>query len=104
MELALGWKTWAGEVNVTDQRIIVLPARGCRRSRKVVEYLETHGIPFTRIELESPEGQALTAQHDLRASPGILVDGVSVNPFDLLIQPECRVNEAAAQRVFVGEA
>ena len=27
------------------------------------------------------------------ASPGILVDGVSINPFDVLIQPECRVNE-----------
>ncbi len=89
---------------MTDHHTIVLPARGCRRSRKVIEYLETHGIPFTRIELESPEGQALAVQHDLRASPGILVDGVSVNPFDLLIQPECRVDEAAAHRVFVGGA
>jgi len=56
---------------------------------------------FTRIELESPAGQWLVKQYDLRASPGILVDGVSINPFDVLIQPECRVDEAAAQRIFV---
>lgn len=59
-------------------------------------------VGLYRIELESPQGQALAEQHNLRASPGILVDGISVNPFDLLIQPECRVDEAAAQRVLVG--
>jgi glutaredoxin len=85
----------------TSLSITILPARGCRRSRKVIKYLEAHSIPFTRIELESPEGQALAAQYDLRASPGIIADGVSVNPFDLLIQPECRVDEVAAQRVFL---
>ncbi len=84
-----------------DKRaIVILPAPGCRRSRKVIEYLEAHNIPFTHIELESSEGQALAAQHDMRASPGILVDGVSVNPFGVLIQPECRVDEATAQRIF----
>ncbi len=87
---------------MTDRHITILPARGCRRSCKVIAYLEAHGIPFTRIELESPEGEALAAKHDLRASPGILVDGVSVNPFDLLIRPACRVDEAAAQQMFVG--
>lgn len=86
-----------------DKRaIVILPAPGCRRSRKVIEYLEAHGIPFTRLELDSPEGQALAAQHDLRASPGILVDGVSVNPFDLLIQPECRVDGEKADALFLG--
>lgn len=84
------------------REIIVLPARGCRRSRKLLDYLQAHDIPFTRIDLESPEGQALAAQHDLRASPGILVDGVSVNPFDLLIQPACRVDHDKATALFAG--
>lgn len=77
----------------TLRDLIILPARGCRRSRRLLDYLQAHAIPFTRIDLESPEGQALAAQHDLRASPGILVDGVSVNPFNLLIRPTCRVDE-----------
>ena len=84
---------------MTDRNIIILPARNCRRSRRIIEYLEEQGIPFTRIDLESPEGQALAEQHDLRASPGILVNGESVNPFDLLIQPACRVDEAAARAI-----
>ena len=87
---------------MSERNIVILPARNCRRSQKIVEYLERGGIPFTRIELESPEGRALAEQHQMRASPGILVDGKSVNPFDLLIQPECRMDEAAANQWFMG--
>lgn len=86
----------------TSRQIIVLPAQGCRRSRKLLDYLQAHGIPFMCIDLESPEGRALTAQYDLHASPGILVDGVSVNPFDLLVQPACRVDDDKARAVFAG--
>ncbi len=81
--------------------ITILPAQGCRRSRKILDYLEQHAIPFTRINLESDEGQALAERYSLRASPGILVDGQAINPFDLLIQPQCRVHEAAAAALFL---
>ena len=80
--------------------ITVLPAKGCRRSRKILEYLQTHQIPFQRIELDSPEVEQLMERYHFLASPGILVDGVSVNPFDLLIQPECRINEPKLKQVF----
>lgn len=80
--------------------ITVLPAKGCRRSRKILEYLHAHQIPFQQVELDSPEGEQLMEKHHFLASPGILVDGVSVNPFDLLIQPECRVNEPKLKQVF----
>ncbi len=84
------------------REIIILAAQGCRRSRKLLDYLQAHNIPFTRIDLESPEGLALADQHDLRASPGILVDGISVNPFDLLTQPACRVDHDKATALFAG--
>lgn len=83
--------------------ITILPAQGCRRSRKILDYLEQHAIPFTRIALESEEGQALAGRYGLRASPGILVDGRAINPFDLLIQPACQVNKAVAAAVFGNE-
>lgn len=86
-------------IPVSQDRIIILPARNCRRSRKIIEYLEEEEIPFTRIELESVEGHTLAEKHQMRASPGILVDGVSVNPMDLLIQGECRVDEEAAHHL-----
>jgi hypothetical protein len=85
---------------ITYRKIIILPAPNCRRSRKVIEYLETHHIPFTQVPLGSPQGRTLAEQHHLRASPGILVDGISINPFDLLLQPVCQVDDAVAQRVF----
>ena len=80
--------------------IIILPAKGCRRSRKILEYLLANRIPFQRIELDSVKGEELMEKHHFLASPGILVDGVSTNPFDLLIQPECRVNETKLKQVF----
>ena len=86
---------------MNTREIIILPAPGCRRSRRILEYLERQGVPFRRVELDSPEGAALAAEHGMRSSPGLLVDGVSVNPFDLLIQPTCRVDPVAAARIFI---
>lgn len=83
--------------------ITILPARNCRRSRRIIEYLEHKGIPFTRIELESAEGRTLAEQHEMRASPGILVESASVNPLDLVIQGECRVDEESANRLLATE-
>ena len=83
--------------------ITILPAPGSRRSRKILEYLNKHGIPFRRVELDSAEGQELAARYDFRASPGILVDGVSVNPYEMLIQPACRVDEEKAQAIFLSD-
>lgn len=80
--------------------ILILPAKGCRRSRKILEFLQANQIPFQRIELESPEGLELMEKHHFLASPGILVDGISINPYDLLIQPVCRVDEMKARQVF----
>jgi len=88
---------------VSERKITILPAKDCRRSRKIVEYLESHAIRFTRIALESEVGRALAEQHTMRASPGILVDGVSVNPFDVVIQGECRMDEEAANRLLLGD-
>jgi glutaredoxin len=83
------------------REIIVLPAPGCRRSLRIVEYLERQGIPFCRVELDSPEGREPVARYGFRASPGILVDGISVNPFNLLIQPACRVDEEKARTILM---
>ncbi len=84
-----------------EEDLIVLPARNCRRSKKIIAYLESKGIPFTRIPLESPEGRELAARHGMLASPGILVRGKSINPFDLLKPPNCTVDEEAVRRLLL---
>ena len=73
--------------------LTILPAKGCRRSRRILEYLQTNHIPYERVELDSPEGEKLMAKYHFLASPGILIDGERINPYDVLIQPACKVNE-----------
>lgn len=91
-------------MNETNEReIIILPALRCRRSKRILEYLTARGIPYRRVELDSTEGSELAVRYAFRASPGILVDGTSINPFDLLIQPGCRVDQEKAQRIFTGD-
>lgn len=80
--------------------ITLITARDCRRSRKIVAYLDQQGIPFTRVDFASAEGQELAAQRDLRASQAIVIDGKSSNPFDLLIRTQYQVNQTAAEAVF----
>lgn len=86
---------------MNQPEIIILPAPGCRRSRKILEHLTGQGIPFRRVELDSVVGQELAAQYSFRASPGILVNGVNINPFDLLIRPSCRVDEEKTGQILM---
>lgn len=39
-------------------------------------------------------------KHHFLASPGILVDGASLNPYDILIQEKCQINEEKLQEIF----
>lgn len=80
--------------------ITLLPLKGCRRSKKLLGYLQDNDIPFKRIDLESPKGKALMEKHHFLASPGILVNGVSVNPYDVLIPEQCRVDEENLKKIF----
>ena len=80
--------------------ITILPLKGCRRSKKIIDYLQEHRIPFEKIPLESAEGEALMEKHHFLASPGILVDGVKINPYDILIREKCQVYEDKLRELF----
>lgn len=82
------------------KEIIILPAANCRRSQKVLAYLDDNQVPYTRIDLETEKGRQMMAEYELRSSPGILVDGVLINPFDILEAPACRIKEPAACLLF----
>ncbi len=73
--------------------IIILPLKGCRRSKKILSYLDENNIPYSRIDLDSDEEQKIMDKHQFLSSPGFLVDGESINPYDLLNQNQCRINE-----------
>ena len=84
--------------------ITIIPAPNCRRSRKVLAFLQEQNIPIEQVALDSAEGQRLQEKHQFRASPGILVNGVTLNPYDILIQEQCRVDEDKALAVFVPDS
>lgn len=65
-----------------------------------MDYLQEHDIPFKKIELESSEGEVVMKKHQFLASPGILVDGVSINPYDILIREKCQIDEENLREIF----
>lgn len=67
-----------------------------------MEFLNTHRIPYEQVSPESQAGKQLYDQFQFRASPGIIVEGKSINPYDILIWKECRINEEKALRLFSG--
>lgn len=62
-------------------KITQLSNPGCKKCAKVRETLENEVLPkfedikIEHIDLNSDNGQALALQHDVLASPGILVNG-----------------------------
>jgi glutaredoxin len=82
------------------KEIVILPAANCRRSQTVLAYLDEQQVPYLRIDLETEQGQQMMARYNLRSSPGILIDGTLVNPFDILEAPACRIKEPVARRLF----
>ncbi|MBK8989977.1 MAG: hypothetical protein IPM39_28610 [Chloroflexi bacterium] len=82
------------------KEIVILPAANCRRSQKVLPYLDENQVAYTPIDLETEKGQQMMAEYELRSSPGILVDGVLVNQLNIPKASSCRMKETAVHRLF----
>ncbi len=82
------------------KEIIILPAPNCRRSKKILEFLDNENIPYQKIDLLSPRGQELTQKYQFLSSPGILINGEKLNPYDILEQKQCRVHRERAVSKF----
>jgi len=76
-------------IKMTDQ-IIIVRNRRCRKSDVVVRFLEQENIPHRVLFLgEDAEADRLAKQYHLKASPGIIINGQTVNPYHLI--DKCRV-------------
>ncbi len=75
-----------------DNTVLIVRNRRCRKSDVVVRFLEQEGIPHRVLYLgEDTEADALAQQYNLKASPGIIVNGESVNPYHLV--EKCRIKD-----------
>ncbi len=76
----------------SNNTVLIVRNRRCRKSDVVVRFLEQEGIPHRVLYLgENAEADALAQQYNLKASPGIIVNGESVNPYHLV--EKCRIKD-----------
>ena len=76
-----------------DHRIVIIRNRKCRKSDVVVRFLGQQQMSFEVFYLgEDKEADELAKKYGILASPGIIVNGVAVNPYQLVEQ--CKVKDA----------
>lgn len=88
---------------MSDAELLILPEENCRRSQKLLEYLDREAIPHRRIDLRSPEGEQLLEKHQFLASPGILFRGTRINPMEIMEPRSCRVDGKRLHSYLSGE-
>ena len=76
-----------------DHRIVIIRNRKCRKSDVVVRFLGQQQMLFEVFYLgEDKEADELAKKYGILASPGIIVNGVAVNPYQLV--EHCKVKDA----------
>lgn len=72
--------------------IIILRTRRCRKSDLIIKFLETEQIPHVVKPLETDvEAQRIAKELNILSSPGIIVNGQVVNPYQLL--ENCQIKD-----------
>jgi glutaredoxin len=80
-----------------NKTIIILRTRQCRRSDLIIKFLQAEKIPHVVKSLETdPEAQRLAQKFDLRSSPGIIVNGQVVNPYQMI--ENCQIKDRVKAR------
>jgi glutaredoxin len=75
-----------------DHRIIIVRNRKCRKSDIVVRFLSQEQMPFEVLYLgEDKEADELARKYEILASPGIIINGTAVNPYQLV--EHCKVKD-----------
>ena len=84
------------------RKIIILRTRNCRKSNLIIKFLQDHDIPHEVKSLESdPEAQRLAEQLNILSSPGIVVNGKVVNPYELI--ENCQISNPHEKKQILQE-
>lgn len=77
---------------MSDQNILILRTYKCRKSDIIINFLKEENIPhIVRYLDRDEEAQRIAKKFKIMASPGIIVNNQSVNPYHLV--EKCRVKE-----------
>ena len=77
-----------------NSSILILRTRYCRKSNLIIRFLENYNIPHEVKSLETdPDAQKIAARLNILSSPGIVVNGQAVNPYELI--ENCQIKNPA---------
>ncbi len=77
--------------------IKIVRTRKCRKSDVIIKFLIENNIPHEIKFVESdPEAQEIYKTFNIKASPGIIVNDVSVNPYGLV--EKCKIKDSGKVR------
>lgn len=68
-----------------NDKILILRTRRCRKSDVIIRFLNEYNIPhIIKYVEDNEEAQKLFRKFKLKASPGIIINGNTVNPYGLI--------------------
>ncbi|NOZ62316.1 MAG: glutaredoxin [Calditrichaeota bacterium] len=86
----------------SNKPILILRTRNCRKSNLVIRFLQNNNIPHEVKSLETdPEAQQIAKKLNILSSPGIVVNGQVVNPYELI--ENCQIKNPAGTKQFLEE-
>ncbi len=84
----------------TRSQVIILRPRRCRRSDRIVDFLQQEKIPYRIYYLnEDEEAQQLARKFQILASPGIIINGRAVNPHQLIAK--CQMKDRKMAKAYI---
>jgi len=68
-----------------ENKVLILRTKRCRKSDVVVRFLKENNIPhIIKYVEDDEEAQKLYKKYKLKASPGIIINGELLNPYNLV--------------------
>ena len=75
-----------------NNKITIVRTHKCRKSDVIIRFLEENNIPHEVKFVETdPEAQKIFKIFNIKASPGIVINGQAVNPYHLI--EHCKVKD-----------
>ncbi len=84
-----------------DHGIVIVRNRKCRKSDVVVRFLGQEQMAFEVLYLgEDKEADELAKKYGILASPGIIINGTTINPYQLV--EHCKVKDSeGTKKIFL---
>ncbi len=80
-----------------ENKVLILRTKRCRKSDVVVRFLKENNIPhIIKYVEDDEEAQRLYKKYNLKASPGIIINGELFNPYSLV--ENCKVKNPEATK------